>query len=165
VGDHVNYFRIKGLCRALDGLTVEVDGGKDFPLLQVQKIFNTNQVVGDREFTVPVEPGGLIIHNKFLEPTDDPTKREYAHDNPYGKFILESRTTVGETEVAFSRFEKALQVTIREVGQYPKTLYTENFNMNLEVVQGTIVESGIGEIDDLIFVLQEMKEAETSGQA
>lgn len=161
-----SFYRIKGLCKALDGMTVETEG-KDFPLLQVTRIFDTDKVVGDREAAVPVASGGLIIHNIFLEPTTDPTKREYAHDNPYGKFILESRTTVGELELAFCRFENAMQVSIREVktGQPPVTKYSENFNKNLELVQGSIMESSPNEIEDLIFMLQQLKEDEANGQA
>jgi hypothetical protein len=163
------YYKIRGLAKGLDGLVVQtiidVNSLKPdiFPV-PIERIFDIDSIIGDREASVQLPSYGLCIGPGYLESTDDPTKREYDHTSPYGKFLRE-KTIVFKSdstilEIAYARFENSLQTTVRNAAApagAPKTLYAENFSKDLDRIEKMIYDTSLESSDDLIFRLQEIK--------
>lgn len=161
------YFKITGLGRAFDGLIVESEKLLD-TWQPVNRIINSDVMFGDRNASLALPPDAMLINEEFLEVCDNPELREYSSKSSYGKFELEGRYSCGKVEVAFSQYEKCLQVTLLEVpskkGQgVTKTLYSENYTNtnNFDDIKDSIqVHVKNSEVDDIIFQLQEWKCAE-----
>ena len=157
---------LKGLGRGFDGLVVEAentDPRAPQPLLEVRKIINRNSVFGDRNVSFPVPAGALYVDSAYAEPSDE-GPREYDSHNPYGKFKLEARYTHGPLEVVLGQYERAVTVTVYEQqAEDKRTLYSQTFTGNFAAVKEAVeVHTSDGDVDDLIFRLDELKELESN---
>lgn len=161
-----NFYVIKGLGPLFDGLVVEaanIDSvTKD---IEVSSIIDRDSIMGDRNPRFQLPQAALKICSDYLEPTDDPGKREFAADNPYGRFLLEGRMEVDQIVVSYSQYERVLQVNVFDE-RAQRTLYSQNFTKDFDLVKKAI-ESVLKDeettTDDLVFALQELKEAESNG--
>lgn len=166
-------YKIKGMGRGFDGLIVEGEPDKDVPgLLSVLKITNSNAIFGDRNVSFPVPKGSLYIDDEFLVEYDEPP-REFAHDNPYGRFMYTAEfQNQGQTlSATLTRFEKTLTVTVHEILAWAAStpvksnLFTQNYWKELDKVESIVREYMAGDPDDLIFELKRLKEEEANGEA
>lgn len=182
----MSFFKIKNLSPALDGLYVEgiEHDGHGF-YLTVTRIINRNAIVGDRNVAFPValqtvngDECGLIIDGEYLERVEDIENREYSHTNPWGKCVFDGRYISGALEIAYARFEKAVQVSVIEnqsktsrgtTTTMSKTIFTDYYYeaggiMSIEKVFDmvkTTIEKHLsegGDVDDLVFSLKSLKE-------
>ena len=162
----MKFFLIKGLSRGLDGLVVEGDwidsvesdvGTQD--ILAVMRIVDRDSMFGDRVGSVPVEPG-LYISSEYLFETEDPTKMEFDSKSSYGEFQLEGTMECDGVKVAYAQYERVLQLSILDTVA-GKTLYTENFSKQFDLVK-RVSEESLKEstVEDLVFKLSEIKESE-----
>lgn len=143
MGAEKRYFRIHDLCPGLDGLVAEVssapylifnrDEKKDEQgrlvgdaIFFVDRLFHSDIMVGDRDMVVPVSRG-LLVMEKFLTPCPAPERREYASDNPYGAFQWNTSYNQEGMTLTMVMFEKALSLTIQEVGPPVKTIFTKSY--------------------------------------
>lgn len=159
------FYLVKGIGGGFDGLIAECTSMPEGSLLEVHRLINVNVVVGDRHASTPLSGQSVYLSRQFLEPTEDPTGRQFDHQNPYGEFQLSGEMSCGGLHVSYSQFEKALQVSVAEVdGTNRKTLFNQNFSKNFDQVKSSLevaLKEGSG--DDLIFKLRELKEAEANG--
>lgn len=167
-------YTIIGLGFGLDGLIAEstdddheVNDLLDARMASVREITRLRSpsvVVGDRNVSYPIRENSLWINREFLEPYDLPI-REYASDNPWGKYKFEGRCETGNLEVTYAQYERCLQVTVTEkANARHKTLYATNY-FNPEAfreVKNAIEQMIDRDSDDLIFKLQELKNGEVS---
>ncbi len=159
----MSWFIIKGLGPWFDGLFVYApDAFQDKRF--IQKIVNRNIMFGDREVSLTIPDGGLLIREKFLEKTEDPDLRQFDSRNPWGKYVCEGRLSKSNIEVSWAEYEYNIQVTVQEkiTGQPTKTLYSVNFDLNdysAESVVNTIQDSirDDDSLDDLIFNLKDIQ--------
>ncbi len=167
-----NLYVIKGMGRGFDGLVVEAKSlVEDDPtlLFMVTRIINRNSVFGDRNVSFPVPEKCLYIDGSCLEQVDE-APREYDSTNPYGEFKLEGRYTKDSLEVVFAQYSKALTVTVyektptkKDEQEAKRTLYSQTFIGNFAAVKEAIeVHTSTGDVDDLIFRLNELKEMEAN---
>jgi hypothetical protein len=159
------FYVIKGLSRALDGLVVEGHGTYE-EFVQVDKLTNTNAILGDRNVSYTFPTCGLLIGKEYLEKISDPGKREFASDNPHGKLLFEGRYVSGNIEVPYARYEKCLQIAVIEKqGKGKKTLYSDYFYIDMDGVRLAIEELFAGkddaDIDDVVCELKNMKVEES----
>jgi coenzyme F420-reducing hydrogenase delta subunit len=164
------FYKIKSLSKGLDGLIVKGDeihlndGYGTYNLVNVSEIIDSNTVIGDRNVKIPMTGGGLWINIHNLEKIDDPGLREFASDNPYGKFLFDGHYVKGDIEVAYCRYERVITVSILELGDDPKrsrkTIYSENFDAKFFNVLNDIIAqefSNDEEGTDLMFKLSSFK--------
>ena len=165
-----NFYRINGLAKGLDGLVVEVIPTGQSCLYEVHRIFNTNEMFGDRVVSVPVPEDSLYIDHKCLEETADPNQ-EFTSDSPFGEFLYEGTLEKGGLMVAYNMYDNALSVTILERIEdkagtfgYDKTVYSQNFfsgrALAMKEIEGAL--SGETDTEDLVFLLKEIKDKETN---
>ena len=161
----LNFFLIQGLGPGLDGLVVQgLPSNGDY--IDAIRLIDRDTVVGDRHPSVQLEKGSLLINNKNLVPTEDPTSRQYDSRNPHGQFVLEGNVRCGSIEVAYSQFERALAVTVlNRVGDTKQTVYSENFLFDFDAVKkGIEAETEKGDLSELVFLLKSIKELEAATQ-
>ncbi len=159
----MSWYIIKGLGPWFDGLFAYApDAYQDKRF--IQKFVNRNVMFGDREVSLTIPDGGLLIRDKFLEKTEDPELRQFDNKNPWGKYVCEGRLSKSNIEVSWAEYEYNIQVTVQEkiVGQPTKTLYSVNFDLNdysAESVVNTIQDSirDDDSLDDLIFNLKDIQ--------
>jgi hypothetical protein len=157
-----SFFRIHDLSPGLDGLIVEGIKRAGANKIEIDKIINPNAILGDRQVTLPVTPDSLFISDRNLSPCDDPGRREFASDNPFGNFIDKCQYERGTLRVTVSHFERALTVDIKDTSNSPiRTVLCENFFTSVEEVKDSISHFFQNPIqydpDDLVFMLQELK--------
>lgn len=156
---------LKNLGTGFDGLVVEglsFAQGDNTVLIEVRKIINRNAIFGDRNVSYPVPPNFLFIDGLYTDPYEE-EQREYGSTNPYGEFKLEGRYTKDSLEVVFAQYSKALTVTVYEKQETKRTLYSQTFVGNFAAVKEAIeVHTSTGDVDDLIFRLNELKEMEAN---
>lgn len=158
-------YKIVGLGKGWDGNFVEV-GEKDGDKVNVLSFVYPDSVIGDRELNLPVPPGGLWINEKLLEWVGERQPKEFDSRNPFGKARFEGRYTQGNLEVAWCRYERALQVTVIEkVEDKPRTRYTNYFfgddQHQSDVLQEISIAIQKADLDDLIFTLDGLKGSES----
>ncbi len=160
----MSFFRVTGV-RGLNGLMVEGNPGRGEtgPDVEIVRLINRNAIIGDRNISIPVDPGMLFIHESALEEIENPETREFGSDNPWGQCLFEGHYTKTGLDIAYARFERCTQVTVTEkVGGVSKTLYSGYFtsdDVDFQDVQGTIemcLEDQNSGVDDLIFQLNEL---------
>lgn len=175
------FYIINGAGPSFDGVLVEGDPimedtfndgvPADTGLVEVVRFIETDVVIGDRQFSTPVTPGSLFMSTDFLEEVEDPKLREFDSKNPYGKFQLEGRMKCGPIEVAYSQYERCLQVNVMEVidakdmpmvpgATLNKTLLAVNFTKDFDKVK-SLIESSLKNQDDadqLVFKLEELRD-------
>src|SRR3990167_9346107 len=109
----MSWFIIKGLGPWFDGLFVYApDAAQDKRF--IQKFVNRNIMFGDREVSLTIPDGGLLIREKFLQKTEDPELRQFDNKNPWGKFICEGRVKKNDLDISWAEYEHNVQVTIQE---------------------------------------------------
>lgn len=168
------FYLISGLGPGFDGILVEGEPYvAETNLVAVLRFIDNDIVVGDRPLITPVTPGMLIIDGDALTEVENPTIREFDSNNPYGKFQLEGRMKCGNIEVAYSQFERALQVNVtdqidttdRPMVPGPtatRTLLAVNFTnpMHFKDVK-ELIETSLStqdEADQLVFKLEEARD-------
>ena len=160
------FYVIKDIGGGFDGLTIEGDDEfAPFGFVEIKRMIDRDSIVGDRNVSLTIPPCSLYISKLKTEETADPGIREYAADSPYGKFQLEGRMDCGNLRVTYAQFEKALQVTLTDVPA-GRTVTTQNFVKDFDKVKAAIedvLKSDGSDVDDLVFKLQELKEAEVNG--
>lgn len=157
------FYRIEGLSPGLNGLVVFVEREIEPECAyEVSRIYDTNQIVGDRVVSRPIPEGGLWIGGNFLRACEDPTKRQFATDSPFGKVVVEGKFQQGNLELTYLRYEPtAMSVTIQELlpaGR--KTVFSQNFFKKVEQVQSLVndVIGGRADIDELALHLVSVEE-------
>lgn len=172
------FYIINGAGPSFDGVLIEGepicsngDPDSDPDLVSVLRFIETDFVVGDRPFSTPVTPGSMFVGPEYLEQVENPELREYDSKNPYGKFQLEGRMKLGSIEVAYSQFERCLQVNVMEVidtrdkpmmpgPTFNKTLLAVNFTKGFQKVKD-LIESSLknqDEAEQLVFKLEELRD-------
>lgn len=159
------FYKIYALCPGLDGLIAQSSKGpvliSNVRWVEVDRIINPNAILGDRQVIIPLSSEGLRINERFLQDCEDPTGREFASDNPFGKFIDECRYEQGTLRVTLGHYEKALSVDIKDTGVKPvKTIFSANYSnsKSTQTIKNHIsdfFESPGKDVDDLIFLLQD----------
>lgn len=161
------FYVLKDIGGGFDGLVAEgtvVNG-----VLHVSKITDKNVNVGDRNVSLPVPEGAIAIGPMYFEETDDPGIREFATDNPFGAFQLEGHMDCGNIKVHYAQYEKSLNVSVAEVQDkgFVRTIFSQNFHSDFPKVKDTIEsvlkEHGGEDVDDLVFRLRELWEAQKNG--
>jgi len=162
------FYKVQNLAPGFDGLVVQAEQSLDNDkYFVVSRIIEENSFNGDRLVSVQIPLHSLLIHSDNLALSEDQgvATRQFASDNPYGKFILEGRMDLGSVRVTYSRYEKALQVTIFDTIAN-KTVVSQNFYKNFEHVIDSIeqcLKEGDQSGEDLVFKLVELKEMESNG--
>jgi hypothetical protein len=147
------YYVISGLNPELDGFYVQGEECDD--LLEVSKIFYGQS----QAFSIP--RGSIYLFEEFYQEAPDFKEITLSGTSDYGKFLFEGTMEVSGLRVAYSQFERTLQVSVIQIDGN-KTLYTENFFDKIEEVKQEIehmLKSG-SDIHDLIFRLRDFKELE-----
>jgi len=173
------FYVVKDIGGGFDGLTVEGEVFDDYPhFVSVTKLTDRDSIVGDRNVSLPVPAHSLLIALKNLDEIEDPGTREFSSENPYGKFLLQGTMQLGGTgdssiQIAYSQYEKALQVSVTNVipngigGATRNTLLNQNYSKDFDkiklAIEDVLKENG-EDPDDLIFKLKALKEAESNGQ-
>lgn len=166
-----NFYMVQGLGPGLDGLVVECKGQEcvtpdDVVVRGVLRMFDPSVMRGDRVSSVPVNDLGLYIGTHHLVPCEDPSKIQFAHDNPFGTPIVTGSTTRGNLELTSTTFDSGtLTVTIREIdheneGIPTRTIYSQNFGPPRSERVALILHefhSGKIEVEDLVFKLKEVE--------
>lgn len=165
MGRVMEYYRIKGLCSGLDGLIAEVSPDAEAGYRTVARLINDSIVFGDRQVILPVS-NGLRIYGDFLEKCDDPTKRQFASDNPYGDHVYSKDYMLGNVQVASVRMTSAIIVTMRDIGSNPpRTLFSRTYitpsewddvNESLHRLETQQVDA-----DDILFELKHIGEKQS----
>lgn len=151
------------------------DGHGVYSLVEVEQFVNTGVLVGDRELKVNPEKGSIWINIHHLDEVDPmDAQREFANDNPFGKFMYEGRYEKDELVIAYGKYEKAVSITIYEMpqatkehssSQAQKTLYSGAFfatrDQAMEIIYDLL--NGHTDPDDLIFELKQLKEDDFHG--
>ncbi len=156
------YFKIHDLCYGLDGLIAEVSGIPSIvetfsmpSVVNVERLINSNIIVGDRQFILPIGKNGLMIRSTYLTEVEDPgVSREFGSDNPYGECRSESTIGFDCVTVNIANFQNAMLVTIRDKSVAPiKTLFSEYFTGNEIKLCEDILE-GHKDLEDLVFLFK-----------
>ena len=137
----------------------------DSDLIMVTKIISKNVNVGDRNVMFPVPHATLYIAKGAVNNIESPETLEFASDNPYGKFILEGKMECGGLRVSYAQFEKVMTVTVFDT-ESGRTVISQNFVKDFDSVKAaieTVLKEGDSGAEDLVFKLQELKEAENNG--
>ena len=164
------YYIIHDLSKGLDGLYVR---GDDFDagFVVIKELINLNAIIGDRNVKWPIGEELMFMSKKCLTQVEDPEKREFAHDNPYGKFLYEAHHTKGIIEVAVGHYDKKVTVSIIEhhtdekKNKTTKTVFTHAFEI---ASTGRIDEciddafSLTGDVEDVVFAFEELRDAEAN---
>lgn len=159
------FYVVKGIGGGFDGLVVE---GKDsaLNLVEVVKLTDRDSIVGDRNVSLPVPESALFISKAHLDEIEDPGTREFASDNPFGKHLADGNMEMGGISIHYSEFEKVLNVTVLDMGAR-KTVLSQYFFKNIaqvkEQLANLLKENGGSDVEDLVFRLRELKEAEANG--
>lgn len=162
------FYLVDGIGGGFDGLVVEGVVYDDLPFyVHASRIFDPNKNVGDRVVSIPIPPHGLLISKMFLKKTDDPSQRQFASDNPFGRPIVQGLMTLGNIEVAYTQFTSVLSVNVFNSTDR-KTLFSQYFSKDLDkvmdAIESILKENGGTDPDDLVFKLRELKEKESNGQ-
>jgi hypothetical protein len=156
----MRYAKIKGMTMGFDGLVVECGryiSRADYTLVEVKCLTKPNMIIGDREISYPLPDFALWVNVNLLEECDFNERREFASTNPWGNVDYEGRHVIGDIEVITCKFEKCLQVTVMN---NKKTIYAQNFFMFFDEIRMMLNKIFSGEVDDLIFDLQRIKQKE-----
>lgn len=168
------FYVVKGIGGGFDGLVVEAEpawyeGVGGVPdIFLVRRLIDPNRNIGDRTVALPLPDGSVYIGKPFLETTDDPGTREFASDNPFGRHLASGEMEMGDIRISYSLHERALSATVYDLAA-KRTVFSQNFTKDPEKVKQAIhdllKENGGSDLDDLVFRLRELKEAEDNGQA
>lgn len=161
----MKYYRIialPGLAGLVAEVSAEINDDSDAEWASVDTLIVPNIVVGDRNMRYPLPPQAVLVKKEYLQGVPDPS-REYSLDSPYGKYMYEGRYKKEELEVAYTKFERALSISIYENRPgSQKTIYSQNFfgkrDQAMTLIDGVL--QGTTEVDDLVFSLKELKERE-----
>lgn len=159
------FYVIDGISPFLDGCIVEAEYELTSLSMSVSTIINPDVNIGGKLKSFPVTQNCMLLHKDFLTEVENPLLREFAADNPYGKFVLEGRMDYGNLRVTYAEFEKVMTVTVLDT-QTGKTVISQNFSRDFENVKDAIedaLKNGDEGGEDLVFKLQELKEAENNG--
>lgn len=157
----MSFFEIKNLSKGLDGLVVEGSAVNNNEYV-IENIYSPDFAFGDRGVKIPVSFGGLFISADFLTETDNP-HREYTTESPFGQYLYEGTFIKGDLNIAFTKFDNALSVTIYESkGGSQKTIYSQNFFAGADQAKSHVdsVLEGKSDPEDLVFHLESCKEME-----
>lgn len=156
------FYVVKGVGGGFDGLLVEGFKVIGSDMIAVQRITDRDSIVGDRNVSLNLPPTALYIGMQFLEATEDPGKREFAANNPFGRVILEGHMEMGNLKVSYAQFESVISVNIREA-ESGKTIFSQYFSKEFDRVKGCIESclksNGGSDAEDLVFQLRALKEA------
>lgn len=130
--------------------------------LMVSELINLDVVVGDRHLRYPIPHGAISINMEYLMKVDDITCREFASDNPFGKFKSERRCVFGNLVIVSAEYKNAVTVTIFENNKTDNarvTLFTCNFFKTAFTATRLIDLTANGKLDaeDLIFELKNIQ--------
>lgn len=168
----MSFYRIKNLGPGLDGMVAEgtpmladclydasPDSGsspdEDVDMVEVERIYDTNKIMGDRVISQPLARG-LFINMNRLDECEDPRLRQFDSKNPWGSCKYEKQYCKGKLQISLAQFERCLQVTIG--ASLGNTIYSEYFFESYDEVKATIEHAvDNDQEDDLIFQLQEIK--------
>lgn len=166
----MSFYIVRGI-RGLEGLIVEGLGTDHCSgCVEIVQLINRNAIMGDRNVTIPLDRGTLFIHESVLECIENPGRRQYGSDNPWGKCLFEGRYTKDNIDVAYARYEKGTQVSVLERQDgHNKTLFTRycqgvpgicDAESVFELVKETIEKhlGDRGDVDDLIFALKNLED-------
>ena len=160
------YFKIHDLCYGLDGLIAEVSGIPSIvetlsmpSVVNVERLINSNIIVGDRQLILPIGENGLMIRSSYLTEVEDPgVSREFGSDNPYGECLSETTRIFDCVSVHIASFKDAMLVTIRDKSVAPiKTLFSEYFS-GKEVSLCIDVLAQEKDLENLIFFFKKIVE-------
>jgi len=157
-----DFYRIKGLAPGFDGLVAEVEWYREFAgdrFAVVKRLFNTNQIIGDRTYSVAMAPKALMISTGYLQRTDDPTKREFDSRNPFGRLLSQTDFNRDGIHAASAVFENAMSVSVLDTRAH-KTLFSHYFKTGKPKQVLAEAFSREGNVDDLVFKLQQIVEEE-----
>ena len=178
------FYVVKDIGGGFDGLVIETDDTITLPkqidiyakiMMPVLRIIDRDSIVGDRNVSLSLPHGAMMINLDYLTEIEDPGTAEFSSDNPYGKFLLQGTMMIGDDglQVSYSQYEKALQVSVSELilggGTSTRhTLLNQNYSKDFDkvklAIEAVLKENGGEDPDDLIFKLKALKEAESNGQ-
>lgn len=166
------FYRINGLGAGFDGLIVEVPSYHENALMAVLKIHKPEQILGDRHISWPLPTASLFIDERFLDPCEDPTVRQYETTHDFGTYQGEGHVVAGPIEAKYALFANQLQVTITEWMNGPnarrRTKWTGYFGPKLFDRVIRILTAAHGDVDageELIFNIMSLKTEELNGKA
>ncbi|MHB8407980.1 MAG: hypothetical protein ACYDHY_07855 [Acidiferrobacterales bacterium] len=169
-----NLFIIRGLAPGLDGLLAESDDSLDLDdsgnqLLSIAKLRNHNIMQGDREVSVTLPVDAMYISSEYLQPTDDPGKREFDHVNTHGKLISEDTFHTAEVGVVLADFENLLSVSVMEIvtnGRVGRTVFSQNFinpvfREKARAIAHSYKNNVTKDLHDIVFEFKELEEEQS----
>ena len=162
------FYRIRDLGMPLDGLVVEGEW-RDWPgegdVLCITRLIRPDSIVGDRQVIFPIEPDSLFIPRSKLIEVEDPTGRQFAHDNPYGKCLGEMSQTMGSVQVSAVKHERGCTVKVRDTSAN-RTLFDHHFK-SPHVFDDVSAGLAMAHVDgatlspeEIVFELQEARDGE-----
>lgn len=164
-------YKMVGVGKQWDGYLAEVGDQEVYDMdkgryLNIVSLLFPDSTVGDRELSMPFSPGALFIEERFLHSVPERKPREFDSTKPFGKAMFEGRFQSGTLEVAWCRFELALQVSVLEkVEGKLRTRYSEYFfgdnQHQSDVLQEISIAVQKEDLDDLMFTLEGLKGSET----
>lgn len=164
-------YKIEGLGEGFDDLIVEASEDDVMDIFEIRRVINPDVMFGDRQLSFPVPPDALYINKQFLSEYDQ-SLRQYDSRNPFGKFLYETTYMRSPLQVCLVEHERAITVTVTESERVDakhggrstfKTRYSQNFFGDLRTVRSVVQDAvKIGDLDDLILRLRELKEIELS---
>lgn len=161
------FYLINDVGPGFDGVLIEAQELEGSEAVEVLRFIDPEVMSGDRQLSTPVTPGSILMDSAFLTEVSDPGLREFDSKSPYGLFQLEGRMQRGDIEVAYSQYERALQVNVTELqdGKYGrdpvrKTLLAVNYTKDFDKVK-SLIETSLKDQDDtdqLVFKLEELRD-------
>lgn len=160
----MKHYRIHSLVPGLNGLVAEGEQLNNWNMLRVERLIDAHKNVGDRCVAQPVSERGLYIDLSFLEECEDPMKRQFASDSPFGRFLGIEEFSKGRLHATLNLYENACGVNLmerQEDASSQKTLFSQYFRVeSLHDLTDLLSQIVDGDADDVLFKLQDMKEKE-----